>query len=118
MIRRPPRSTRTDTLCPYTTLFRSVLENSQPVESGVLVREHQMMPADPELVLLYGEWHDQPSRGQVFSRQEIAFQGETKAFDRGIESEECAIEPKVVGFGSAHDAIGPQPHRPGDDAAL
>src|SRR3546814_2355931 len=25
MIRRPPRSTRTDTLCPYTTLFRSVL---------------------------------------------------------------------------------------------
>src|SRR3546814_1552746 len=26
MIRRPPRSTRTDTLFPYTTLFRSVAE--------------------------------------------------------------------------------------------
>src|SRR3546814_20686153 len=26
MIRRPPRSTRTDTLCPYTTLFRSEVE--------------------------------------------------------------------------------------------
>src|SRR3546814_18306580 len=26
MIRRPPRSTRTDTLFPYTTLFRSPLE--------------------------------------------------------------------------------------------
>src|SRR3546814_12977841 len=26
MIRRPPRSTRTDTLFPYTTLFRSVFE--------------------------------------------------------------------------------------------
>src|SRR3546814_5260697 len=26
MIRRPPRSTRTDTLLPYTTLFRSVKE--------------------------------------------------------------------------------------------
>src|SRR3546814_12685336 len=26
MIRRPPRSTRTDTLFPYTTLFRSVLD--------------------------------------------------------------------------------------------
>src|SRR3546814_16835450 len=25
MIPRPPRSTRTDTLCPYTTLFRSFL---------------------------------------------------------------------------------------------
>src|SRR3546814_11587216 len=27
MIRRPPRSTRTDTLFPYTTLFRSKSEN-------------------------------------------------------------------------------------------
>src|SRR3546814_19395173 len=26
MIRRPPRSTRTDTLFPYTTLFRSILQ--------------------------------------------------------------------------------------------
>src|SRR3546814_15029097 len=25
MIRRPPRSTRTDTLCPYTTRFRSLV---------------------------------------------------------------------------------------------
>src|SRR3546814_5330047 len=29
MIRRPPRSTRTDTLFPYTTLFRSLLEIPQ-----------------------------------------------------------------------------------------
>src|SRR3546814_4500684 len=28
MIRRPPRSTRTDTLFPYTTLFRSLLQAS------------------------------------------------------------------------------------------
>src|SRR3546814_16834583 len=28
MIRRPPRSTRTDTLFPYTTLFRSVIDTS------------------------------------------------------------------------------------------
>src|SRR3546814_16528599 len=28
MIRRPPRSTRTDTLFPYTTLFRSILLGS------------------------------------------------------------------------------------------
>src|SRR3546814_12154651 len=31
MIRRPPRSTRTDTLFPYTTLFRSLLELHQRV---------------------------------------------------------------------------------------
>src|SRR3546814_15277016 len=28
MIRRPPRSTRTDTLFPYTTLFRSLIERA------------------------------------------------------------------------------------------
>src|SRR3546814_12872415 len=28
MIRRPPRSTRTDTLFPYTTLFRSILPST------------------------------------------------------------------------------------------
>src|SRR3546814_18779876 len=47
MIRRPPRSTRTDTLFPYTTLFRSyydsrVLENIKQheiaVRSAVLMR--------------------------------------------------------------------------------
>src|SRR3546814_2025162 len=39
MIRRPPRSTRTDTLFPYTTLFRSVhhvmvVLEQRPVEAG------------------------------------------------------------------------------------
>src|SRR3546814_18817390 len=29
MIRRPPRSTRTDTLFPYTTLFRSLLDDKK-----------------------------------------------------------------------------------------
>src|SRR3546814_20904362 len=30
MIRRPPRSTRTDTLFPYTTLFRSLKQSAIP----------------------------------------------------------------------------------------
>src|SRR3546814_803224 len=34
MIRRPPRSTRTDTLFPYTTLFRSAGLSSFAVEFG------------------------------------------------------------------------------------
>src|SRR3546814_3681723 len=33
MIRRPPRSTRTDTLFPYTTLFRSRLQHAQRLAS-------------------------------------------------------------------------------------
>src|SRR3546814_9704946 len=36
MQRRPPRSTRTDTLCPYTTLFRSTL-NALTAADSVLV---------------------------------------------------------------------------------
>src|SRR3546814_2511358 len=38
MIRRPPRSTRTDTLFPYTTLFRSIHPN-------VLVRVEEIKEA-------------------------------------------------------------------------
>src|SRR3546814_2781644 len=49
MIRRPPRSTRTDTLFPYTTLFRS------PIQAGnwiVLVGDHeQLQPQHPESVV-------------------------------------------------------------------
>src|SRR3546814_1413984 len=40
MIRRPPRSTRTDTLFPYTTLFRSLdllARHSRELELGKLV---------------------------------------------------------------------------------
>src|SRR3546814_3084107 len=41
MIRRPPRSTRTDTLFPYTTLFRSVVlsmtRELAPVLAGLMV---------------------------------------------------------------------------------
>src|SRR3546814_1447239 len=47
MIRRPPRSTRTDTLFPYTTLFRSLLGRSRrpsgtqiPLEQRVDDLEH------------------------------------------------------------------------------
>src|SRR3546814_6448335 len=34
MIRRPPRSTRTDTLFPYTTLFRSVFRGRDAAKDG------------------------------------------------------------------------------------
>src|SRR3546814_20665205 len=37
MIRRPPRSTRTDTLFPYTTLFRSLAELAEEI-GGLAVR--------------------------------------------------------------------------------
>src|SRR3546814_1007371 len=35
MIRRPPRSTRTDTLFPYTTLFRSGEDDPEPLDPWI-----------------------------------------------------------------------------------
>src|SRR3546814_6228350 len=46
MIRRPPRSTRTDTLFPYTTLFRSCLRLA---DRGFLLRHTRGMPRDAGL---------------------------------------------------------------------
>src|SRR3546814_10140303 len=63
MIRRPPRSTRTDTLFPYTTLFRSVDRSS-----------HRALPDDRlrhgadavELVMVSnGEVLPAPGRGAI-----------------------------------------------------
>src|SRR3546814_2090672 len=47
MIRRPPRSTRTDTLFPYTTLFRSVEEEDADVHS--LIDPQAIYPGDDRL---------------------------------------------------------------------
>src|SRR3546814_18619467 len=49
MIRRPPRSTRTDTLCPYTTLFRSVITGT-PVENNTFDLYGQLSFACPGLL--------------------------------------------------------------------
>src|SRR3546814_1241008 len=46
MIRRPPRSTRTDTLFPYTTLFRSPCHSS-PMFSGLPAPKICACPSEP-----------------------------------------------------------------------
>src|SRR3546814_5929620 len=50
MKRRPPRSTRTDTLFPYTTLFRSVVEHLSDQDAGlgevVVVGSRRVSAAD------------------------------------------------------------------------
>src|SRR3546814_6762020 len=52
MIRRPPRSTRTDTLFPYTTLFRSLAAS---VLIGVALSAQVMRDAQHDLVTAIGE---------------------------------------------------------------
>src|SRR3546814_5497751 len=78
MIRRPPRSTRTDTLFPYTTLFRSVsLFEIQHPQTCLTIKELPL--GDPFSDVLAGRIDaavallpvDEPelTTGLVFSRQ-------------------------------------------------
>src|SRR3546814_16714729 len=54
MIRRPPRSTRTDTLFPYTTLFRSLVSSSSQAfakRTEVTMKFHDFQQAHSESVV-------------------------------------------------------------------
>src|SRR3546814_14835687 len=53
MIRRPPRSTRTDTLFPYTTLFRSA--TGAPAEQSTTVRTDAVYSATGAVTAVAGE---------------------------------------------------------------
>src|SRR3546814_16501458 len=77
MIRRPPRSTRTDTLFPYTTLFRSSLANG---ESGVqrarfakLIAEIQMI--DRPCAVVEHRLLDEPLSQRLDEKIHVALRG-------------------------------------------
>src|SRR3546814_13225018 len=48
MIRRPPRSTRTDTLFPYTTLFRSALDGFSKRGNDIKAKAEELGVHSPE----------------------------------------------------------------------
>src|SRR3546814_1882365 len=82
MLRRPPRSTRTDTLFPYTTLFRSIQHGSglQPVLVGQAAVADQLLgqqfqPLDgiaaaAPLRLAHVEQHGRPRTAPVARSEE------------------------------------------------
>src|SRR3546814_3634862 len=61
MIRRPPRSTRTDTLFPYTTLCRSAgdAHNGETVKHRSRVRRDPSQPNLRQVHLIHAELHDE-----------------------------------------------------------
>src|SRR3546814_6890461 len=71
MIRRPPRSTRTDTLFPYTTLFRSSAQHGRGPAS--LYRRGR--PDGAETDELPSTCSDVPSGDQILSRLAAAHGG-------------------------------------------
>src|SRR3546814_6925534 len=66
MIRRPPRSTRTDTLFPYTTLFRSIAEYAEDVGHRFVERQ-----VDRERVAILRDDVVDHRREQLLLRREI-----------------------------------------------
>src|SRR3546814_10387518 len=70
MIRRPPRSTRTDTLFPYTTLFRSGFETSAfPQAVGRAVGDDQLALAMGQHEVGDRSAHDIAQRETILERQ-------------------------------------------------
>src|SRR3546814_13229911 len=65
MIRRPPRSTRTDTLFPYTTLFRSVIGRPADRQQAALRCDRQMLVCHLDLRSPPGHAH----RPEAFAKK-------------------------------------------------
>src|SRR3546814_14369688 len=81
MIRRPPRSTRTDTLFPYTTLFRSKGYRSAPRVAGFCIARISRMPCG---LLQASPWSRPPRRRQSTDHLSITWK-EAKMSDANEE---------------------------------
>src|SRR3546814_16639963 len=95
MIRRPPRSTRTDTLFPYTTLFRS--------KAGQLLFTIDARPAQAAL----DQARAQLARSQatlVNARTELA-RSETLAASQAASQEEVEQRRAQIGRASCRERV-------------
>src|SRR3546814_17558262 len=111
MIRRPPRSTRTDTLFPYTTLFRSecviVVFRSQVhaqrgVAIGICRADSSVGEAGNIAVILAGEHCRQARIGGVVSAFQPEFESEISSGVQngiGIEIGRTACRERVCQYG-------------------
>src|SRR3546814_2255480 len=59
MIRRPPRSTRTDTLFPYTTLFRSIKVSVVDSATQQCIASSQYPDIESEIIVKNVGWAEQ-----------------------------------------------------------
>src|SRR3546814_6658922 len=87
MIRRPPRSTRTDTLVPYTTLFRSVAS----LYEESLKRNEGQLAEGGALVVLTGK-HTGRSPKDKFIVREAATEGDIWWGDVNVAIDEARFQ--------------------------
>src|SRR3546814_15784020 len=91
MIRRPPRSTRTDTLFPYTTLFRSVMAGELPDLPAFLQipQAHQLVTAARERIAPRSEEHT----SELQSLMRISYAVFCLKKKKQADSSRCSVHP-------------------------
>src|SRR3546814_12692710 len=96
MIRRPPRSTRTDTLFPYTTLFRSAGQIDQVIVALPWAAEGRLQEVVGHLALTPVRIRLAPDLANfAFSRRPVMMLGEVPVlslFDRPISGLNHAVK--------------------------
>src|SRR3546814_17333829 len=111
MIRRPPRSTRTDTLFPYTTLFRSgyyrwLFFAAGPVEAAVTAHAMGAEPQDERLQGMAGYG----SFARVMDTLETSIPAE--GYVEGPRLPAAALSPGAhIGWGLQTGTTAPRPGR-------
>src|SRR3546814_12741022 len=109
MRRRPPRSTRTDTLFPYTTLFRSTSPSASP---GTIDWSTSPKPeAEPEICGRPGT-HCVLTRPQILARRSQILGGDHREGSLGVGVLEVPVGV-LAGFGEDQGSLIARKHAPG-----
>src|SRR3546814_3647748 len=105
MIRRPPRSTRTDTLFPYTTLFRSVLDEEDAkrmevhmtmTQPGSAVSDRVMTALIAGLEIEFGRGAGEGLARRFLSAEDAEFRWDARVSERWLGSYESDDEEAPV----------------------
>src|SRR3546814_11746251 len=100
MLRRPPRSTRTDTLFPYTTLFRSRTLGATGGAQAVTLTEAQMPTHTHEVT---GSTNSAGAHSHS-----LTMGGETNLVGNGLNTVPSSA-PSSTGSAGAHTHTSPRP---------
>src|SRR3546814_13825130 len=112
MIRRPPRSTRTDTLFPYTTLFRSQLKIASVIDTIALLLYQVGGETGPDRWRRVRDLTEQAVRTRGFGDGGPTFVGGAgdatiaflRAFDIGVRTRRPRLVARPLGeLGDSHD---------------
>src|SRR3546814_18622229 len=99
MIRRPPRSTRTDTLFPYTTLFRSAFLETHP-DIGICFSTVEIIDGEGRPVT-------DSEYSQIFAPRN----GNRHAWLRYLFTQNCLCHPTMLARRSVLERAGPYDDR-------